>query len=279
MYPPLFMKTKNEEKRGGDMPRARDPNRNKAFQIYMNAGGKIDLVEIASQLNISSGTVRGWKSKDKWEEQLKGTLQTKVRERSKRSRGGQPGNQNAKGSKGGSGAAPLRNKNAEKHGAYSKVYWDTLDEDELELIDNMDGAEEQQLIMQLQMFSVRERRLMRNIKRYRELETENHGLSVKAVSKTKKVEDLANLDGESVDSGKYKKVTETSVTNTEAVINSIMTLEAELTKVQRAKTKAIEALARLHLEEQRLKGDTPTSDIVKSWVEKVTKGRKNSNAE
>ena len=47
------------------MPRARDPNRSKAYQIYADAGGKIDLVEIASQLNISSGTVRGWKSKDK----------------------------------------------------------------------------------------------------------------------------------------------------------------------------------------------------------------------
>ena len=261
------------------MPRARDPNRNKAFQIYMDAGGKIDLVEIASQLNISAGTVRGWKSKDRWEEQLNGTLQTKVTERSKRSIGGQPGNQNAKGSKGGSGAAPQRNKNAEKHGAYSKVYWDTLDEDELDLIGSMDSAEEQQLIMQLQMFSVRERRLMRSIKKYRELEAENHGLAVKAVSKTKKVEDLTDLDGESIGAGKYKKVTETSVTGTEPVMNSIMTLEAELTKVQRAKTKAIEALAKLHLEKQKLKGDTSTNDIVKSWVEKVTKERGNSNAE
>lgn len=261
------------------MPRARDPNRNKAFQIYMDAGGKIDLVEIASQLNISAGTVRGWKSKDRWEEQLNGTLQTKVTERSKRSKGGQPGNQNAKGSKGGSGAAPQRNKNAEKHGAYSKVYWDTLDEDELDLIGSMDSAEEQQLIMQLQMFSVRERRLMRSIKKYRELEAENHGLAVKAVSKTKKVEDLTALDGESIGDGKYKKVTETSVTGTEPVMNSIMTLEAELTKVQRAKTKAIEALAKLHLEKQKLEGDTSTNDIVKSWVEKVTKERGNSNAE
>lgn len=261
------------------MPRARDPNRNKAFQIYMDAGGKIDLVEIASQLNISAGTVRGWKSKDRWEEQLNGTLQTKVTERSKRSKGGQPGNQNAKGSKGGSGAAPQRNKNAEKHGAYSKVYWDTLDEDELDLIGSMDSAEEQQLIMQLQMFSVRERRLMRSIKKYRELEAENHGLAVKAVSKTKKVEDLTDLDGESISAGKYKKVTETSVTGTEPVMNSIMTLEAELTKVQRAKTKAIEALAKLHLEKQKLEGDTSTNDIVKSWVEKVTKERGNSNAE
>ena len=172
------------------MPRARDPNRSKAYQIYADAGGKIDLVEIASQLNISSGTVRGWKSKDKWEEQLRGTLQTKVTERSKRSRGGQPGNQNAKGSKGGCGAAPLRNKNAEKHGAYSKVYWDTLDDEELNLIDSMAAAEEQQLIMQLQMFSVRERRLMKSIKKYRKMEKENHGLVIKAVSKTRQLEDM-----------------------------------------------------------------------------------------
>ena len=49
--------------------------------------------------------------------------------------------------------------------------------------------------------------------------------------------------------------------------------------MQRAKTKAIEALAKLHLEKQKLEGDTSTNDIVKSWVEKVTKERGNSNAE
>lgn len=251
------------------MPRARDPNRNKAFQIYMDAGGKIDLVEIASQLNISAGTVRGWKSKDKWEEQLSGTLQTKVTERSKRSKGGQPGNQNAKGSKGGSGAAPQRNKNAEKHGAYSRVYWDTLDEDELDLIDSMDSAEEQQLIMQLQMFSVRERRLMRSIKKYRELEAENHGLAVKAASKTKKVEDLTDFDGESIGAGKYKKVTETSVTHTEAVMNSIMALEAELTRVQRAKTKAIEALSKLRIEKAKIENENAGNEAVDDWIAAV----------
>lgn len=251
------------------MPRARDPNRNKAFQIYMDAGGKVDLVEIASQLNISAGTIRGWKSKDKWEEQLNGTLQTKVTERSKRSKGGQPGNQNAKGSKGGSGAAPQRNKNAEKHGAYSKVYWDTLDEDELDLICSMDSAEEQQLIMQLQMFSIRERRLMQRIKHYRKLEAENHGLSVKAASKTKKVEDVTDIEGESVFAGKYKKVTETNVTNTEAVMNSIMALESELTKVQRAKTKAIEALAKIRMENAKLEQKTAESAAVDDWISAV----------
>lgn len=56
------------------MPRARDPNRNKAFELYKKHKGNIDLVEIASQLNVSAGTVRGWKSKDKWDEKVNGTL-------------------------------------------------------------------------------------------------------------------------------------------------------------------------------------------------------------
>lgn len=66
------------------MPRARDPNRDRAFEIYKKHNGEIDLVDIASQLNISSGTIRGWKSKDRWAEKIEwnvpkkyGTFQTK----------------------------------------------------------------------------------------------------------------------------------------------------------------------------------------------------------
>ena len=65
------------------MPRARNPNREKAFEIYKNHNGDIDLVEIANQLSLSSGTVRGWKSKDQWEQKLNGTFQ-KNTERSKK---------------------------------------------------------------------------------------------------------------------------------------------------------------------------------------------------
>lgn len=65
------------------MPRARNPNREKAFEIYKNHNGDIDLVEIANQLSLSSGTVRGWKSKDQWEQKLNGTFR-KNTERSKK---------------------------------------------------------------------------------------------------------------------------------------------------------------------------------------------------
>ena len=64
------------------MARIRDPNRDKAFEIYREHNGNIDLVEIARQLNVPDGTVRGWKAKDKWEQKLNGTLQKNNTERS-----------------------------------------------------------------------------------------------------------------------------------------------------------------------------------------------------
>lgn len=57
------------------MARARSPNRDKAFEIYKEHNGNIDLVSIAEQLGVSSGTVRGWKAKDKWDDKLNGALQ------------------------------------------------------------------------------------------------------------------------------------------------------------------------------------------------------------
>lgn len=64
------------------MARPRSPLRDKAFEIYKERNGNIDLVEIARQLGSAPGTVRGWKNKDKWDDRLNGTLQ-KDTERSK----------------------------------------------------------------------------------------------------------------------------------------------------------------------------------------------------
>uniref|UniRef100_UPI0035A0EB30 terminase small subunit n=1 Tax=Jeotgalibaca porci TaxID=1868793 RepID=UPI0035A0EB30 len=53
--------------------------RQQAFEMYKEHKGKIDLVEIANSLGSPPGTVRGWKSKDKWDEALGGTFQPKKR--------------------------------------------------------------------------------------------------------------------------------------------------------------------------------------------------------
>ncbi len=68
------------------MPKVRSPNRDKAFELYKQHNGDIALVDIAKQLGETAGTIRGWKSKDKWDEQLNGTFQTKNMERSKKNK-------------------------------------------------------------------------------------------------------------------------------------------------------------------------------------------------
>jgi len=100
------------------VPRARNPDREKAEEIYLKHKGNIELVKIAEMLGRPPGTIRGWKNKDKWDDKLNGTFQkneTKNTERSKKKKGGQPGNKNAVGH-----GAPKENKNAEKHGFFSK---------------------------------------------------------------------------------------------------------------------------------------------------------------
>nr|DAS44292.1 MAG TPA: terminase small subunit [Caudoviricetes sp.] len=97
------------------MGRARDPNRDKAFEIYSENSGNVELIEIAERLGVSAGTVRGWKSKDKWEPKIKGTVQKKNTERSKKPRGAPKGSKNALGH-----GAPKGNTNAVKHGLFAK---------------------------------------------------------------------------------------------------------------------------------------------------------------
>lgn len=98
------------------MARVRSPNRDKAFEIYKEHAGNIDLVEIASILDVSPGTIRGWKNKDKWEANLNGTFQNN-KGNAPNKKGGQP-----------------KNKNAEKHGFFSKY----LPEDTFSVIQDIE---------------------------------------------------------------------------------------------------------------------------------------------
>lgn len=54
------------------MGKKRDPKRAEAEQLWMDSGGKRDIVDIAASLGVPDGTVRGWKSKDNWEATLNG---------------------------------------------------------------------------------------------------------------------------------------------------------------------------------------------------------------
>ena len=61
------------------MPRVRDPNRGKAFEIYKKHRGNIQNREISQKLNVPEKTISGWKCKDKWNQKLNGVLRIKKR--------------------------------------------------------------------------------------------------------------------------------------------------------------------------------------------------------
>lgn len=107
------------------MPRAPDPRVEEAKELF-NQGMK--LIDIAKQLSVSEGTVRSWKSRYKWGN---ATLQKKKCNAAKH-RGGQPGNKNAVGH-----GAPKKNKNAEKHGFFSKY----LPEETFSIIRDIDNQD------------------------------------------------------------------------------------------------------------------------------------------
>lgn len=113
------------------MARARSPNSIEAEEMYKNG---MKLVDIAKKLDVPASTVRRWKSTQNWDGKTKGKKNERSQKKkaNARHKGGQPGNRNAVGNKGG----PLKpgDKIAEKHGAYSSVYWDVLDESEKDMM-------------------------------------------------------------------------------------------------------------------------------------------------
>lgn len=109
------------------LARSRRPERDKAFQLWLESGKTRALKNIATELGVTDVQVRKWKSQDNWNEQSKGTLSKGTLPKrnvpkQKKLRGAQPGNQNAKGH-----GAPRGNKNNFKHGLYEELYWDNLD--------------------------------------------------------------------------------------------------------------------------------------------------------
>ena len=106
------------------MARAPDERIKQAKAMYLK-GMKLD--EIASQLNVSEGTVRSWKNRYRFDGS-NATLRKNNRNVAKKKHGGQPGNKNAVGH-----GAPKRNKNAEKFGFFSKY----LPEETVSIIQEM----------------------------------------------------------------------------------------------------------------------------------------------
>jgi uncharacterized protein YjcR len=92
----------------------RAPNYELAEIDYMDG---MKYKDIAKKYNVSLNTVKSWKTRYNWSRDAKNGVHTKNKKVCTQ-KGGQPGNKNAVGNKG--GAAPEGNKNAEKHGFFAK---------------------------------------------------------------------------------------------------------------------------------------------------------------
>lgn len=230
------------------MPRARDPNRSRAFEIYKQHKGKIDLVEIASQLNISVGTVRGWKSKDDWNGTLNGAF-PKNTERSKRKKGAQPCNINALGH-----GAPIQNKNALTTGEFETLFFDTLDPDEHQLVQSVQPDKEQLLLQEIQLLTVRERRMLKRIDNLRRLESDTYGDDDSKVPPGMTVVKYSS----GLEKGKPTELKEF-----EGILGQIQSIEDALTRVQGRRQRAIETLHKFGYDDAHL-------ELIKAQINKLT---------
>lgn len=239
------------------------------------------MVEIAKKLGISDGTVRSWKNRYGWGENLKKNkcnaaekVSRKNATPQKKKRGGQPENQNAKGGAGNPNPKQRISPDAAvKHGGYMPVFIDALDKEEQELVAMVPEDEERLLLEQIQLFSIRERRILKAINKYRE---QNGDVAVSDVTrfdnkrsfKSREEEETyekrqqEKIDREEILPGKPYSV-QTHTTNKDMIIAR---LEQELSTVQGKKTKAIEALSKYRMEKAKLESESAGNDVVDDWI-------------
>lgn len=279
------------------MPTPRSPDsdkrsaeRKEAERLYIESKGNMKLIEIAEKMRLPANKIRKWKSLDGWEAKLHPVTDKKSKkkpvERSTsekgsvpRKRGAPKWNQNSKGvSKGKGNPKPTNTTPPDrtKHGAYRPVFMDALDEDEQELLDTIPEDTEQQMMEQIQLFSFRERRILKAINKYREQTGE---VAVADVTRYEDKRAFKNKDEEAeYDRRQNAKVAkgdilpgknysiQTHTTNKDMIIAR---LEQELSTVQRAKTKAIEALYKYRLEKAKIESEGAGTDVVDDWIAAV----------
>ena len=219
------------------MARAPDPRIEQAKAMYLQ-GAK--LVEIASQLNLPEGTVRRWKSTHRWDSERS----DKKSERSeKRKRGAQPGNKNSSG-------GPPGNKKAVTTGEFETLLFDCLDPEERQLAQAVPEDKTQLLLQEIQLLTVRERRMLKRIELLRsaadEVGAAVHGDSgMTAVSRKTGIE----------------KGKQTDLLEYQGKLGQIQNIEDALTRVQARKQRAIEALHKFGYDDARLELETMKTEL------------------
>ena len=265
-------------------PKAKNEKALEAEKMFLDG---MPMVDIAKKLGVSDGTVRSWKNRYGWGKSVKKkcNVAKKKKEKEKKENAtlqkkkvGAPfGNQNSKGhSKGKGNPNPLLPPDRTTHGGYRAVFLDALDEDEQELIDAVPHDTDMQLIEEIQLFSIRERRILKAINKYREA---NGDVTVTGVSRSEDKRAFRDNEEEAeyerrikekVDSGDRLPGKEYHIsTYTQNKDLIIVRLEQELSTVQSKKTKAIESLYRYRMERDKEEKENSGNAVVDDWISAV----------
>lgn len=228
--------------------------------------------EIAEKYGVSEGTVKSWASR-KWKKEKqkevatlkekmlqpnkeklqpnKERLQSKTdkhvvsAQQKKRKPGGQKGNQNAVGNKGG---APKGNQNNYHHGIYSKLIPDLLTEEEKEILNHayfLDALKEMKHEVAFNGI-----RMAYLYKKMAEAANKPGGLVLDSVEVTKFQDKTENdISGQTKPKEK-KEVTKTKTVSTDEVMLKCM---AEIDKISNQRLKGLDLLYKYELEMERFK--------------------------
>lgn len=230
------------------MPRPRSPNRDKAFELWLESGKSRTIKNISEELGVSENQVRKWKNQDKWDEaqalpnvtksignaaESKGNV-TIEEKTPKRKRGGQKGNQNRY-----------------VHGLYANPTMDMIPQEELNRLSQMNFDNPAELLIdEIMLLTVRERQLMESIQKYQD---QKNGLSLDGVTRR-------TVESEGVKGSRSKQVETT--TRTRDVFDVIQKLQAELTKVQKEKRQYLSELRILRAQKAQMPKEENTHERV-----------------
>ncbi|WP_243445004.1 phage terminase small subunit [Romboutsia maritimum] len=189
-----------------------------AYEDYLKG---LKYKEIAEKHDVSVSTVKSWASRY-WKQ--KG-CNPKEKVATKKKKGAPIGNKNATG--------PPRNKHAVTTGEFESIFFDTLEEDELKLAKSITFEKMKLLEQEIQLLTVRERRML------------------------KRIEDLKEKEMTLVSSKSgIEKGIDTDISEFEGTLGQIQNIEDALTRVQDKKQKAIDSLHKYEMDGHKLELDT-----------------------
>lgn len=199
-------------------------------------GEKVNLKKFAEELGISYSMVRRWKSEDQWEEAVP------------RKRGGQPGNTNARGNRG--GGAPAGNINAEKDGAYSRIFWDKLTPEELAVVESAPLGGVEALRHEMQVLKYREKKILDAIAKYEAAQQDELYLNNVLDMRVPGGRGDQKVDGLNQNMGMYNK--ETPFARILKLQDALNKYQGRIAAVANALRQADEFERRIALERERL---------------------------